>query len=159
DPLPIPCTTTVSIFRDAAGAQPKTNPFTSDGLGNIIFFAPPGNYVISVVGVNVTPTTYRVTLPCAPSSSCGGGGGGGNPAGNNGDVQTKLTGVTFGAAAINDNVTIPGAVTIDRDVHPKGPNPAFDIMRYGGYLWNILSPQTMSCSINATSTTLVCGSN
>src|SRR5215475_1252226 len=51
DPLPIPCTTTVSIFNDSAAVSPKINPFTSDSLGNINFFAPPGNYVISVVGV------------------------------------------------------------------------------------------------------------
>ena len=62
-------------------------------------------------------------------------------------------------AQTNVTNTFTASQNFDNDVHSKGPNPTFDIMRYGGYVQNYLTPQTMTCNISATSTTLSCTSN
>jgi hypothetical protein len=62
-------------------------------------------------------------------------------------------------AQTNVTNTFTASQNFDNDVHSKGPNPVFDIMRYGGYVGSATSPQTMTCSINASSTTLSCTSN
>ena len=62
-------------------------------------------------------------------------------------------------AQTNITNTFTASQNFDADVHSKGPNPNFDIMRYGGYVANTSSPQTMTCSISSGSTTLSCTSN
>jgi len=80
-------------------------------------------------------------------------GGGANPAGNNGDLQSK-NGATLQAAGINDNGTTP---SVNRDQQNAGPNPHFDLRSFGGYI--SASSGSMTCSITAASTTLTCTSN
>src|SRR5262249_16151397 len=62
-------------------------------------------------------------------------------------------------AQTNITNTFTASQNFDADVHSKGPNPNFDIMRYGGYVATFGSLQTMTCSINSGSTTLSCTSN
>ncbi len=62
-------------------------------------------------------------------------------------------------AQTNITNTFTASQNFDADVHSKGPNPNFDIMRYGGYVANTSSLQTMTCSISSGSTTLSCASN
>ena len=69
------------------------------------------------------------------------------PIANTTGVQTNVTN------------TFTASQNFDADVHSKGPNPNFDIVRYGGYAGSSVSPQTMTCSISTGSTTLNCTSN
>jgi len=62
-------------------------------------------------------------------------------------------------AQTNVTNTFTASQNFDNDVHTKGPNPALDIMRYGGYVANTSSLQTATCTINAASTALSCVSN
>ncbi|HEY6206822.1 MAG TPA: hypothetical protein VIW21_11710 [Chthoniobacterales bacterium] len=78
-------------------------------------------------------------------------GGGANPAGNNGDVQSK-NGATLQASGLNDN---GATLAINRDQQSAGPNPHFDLRAFGG----TTSGNIMTCSITAGSATLSCTSN
>src|SRR3989440_1306672 len=62
-------------------------------------------------------------------------------------------------AQTNVTNTFTAAQKFDADTFSKGPNPYFDITRYGGYFGSSVSPNTMTCSITASSTTLSCASN
>src|SRR5882724_12313094 len=62
-------------------------------------------------------------------------------------------------AQTNVTNTFTAAQNFDGDTFSKGPNPFFDITRYGGYFGSSVSPNTMTCSITASSTTLSCASN
>ena len=73
-------------------------------------------------------------------------------------TETGPIGTSSGAQT-NVTNTFTASQNFDADMHSKGPNPYFDIMRYGGYVGNVTSPQTMTCSISAGSTTLSCTSN
>lgn len=130
-----------------------------DGVGGRTFAFPvnvtnPPGFTFDTVATHCNYLTYRFNGTTWTPISTGGSGGGGSPGGVSGDVQINSGG--FGAGGQNDNGT---RLAIDRDVNPKGPNPYFDIMRYGGYVANTTSLQTMSCSITAASTTLSCASN
>ena len=51
--------------------------------------------------------------------------------------------------------TFTAPQNIDADFHTKGPNPSFDLLRYGGYLSGT-TPPTMTCATTATSNQLNC---
>ena len=55
-------------------------------------------------------------------------------------------------AQTNVTNTFTAAQNFDADLHSKGPNPYFDILRYGGYA--AASPPTTTGTINSGSTTL-----
>jgi len=61
-------------------------------------------------------------------------------------------------AQTNVTNTFTASQNFDNDVHTKGPNPVFDIMRYGGYFGSLSSPITTTGSISSGSTTLTVGS-
>src|SRR5579885_1325477 len=54
----IPCSPTANIFADAGLTVPAANPQTSDGNGNVLVFAAPGNYVYTVTGTGITSGSY-----------------------------------------------------------------------------------------------------
>lgn len=55
-----PCTPTTSIFNDAAGSSPITQPgFQSGAQGNLFFYAPCGKYDISITGNGITGRTKK----------------------------------------------------------------------------------------------------
>ncbi|HUJ93407.1 MAG TPA: hypothetical protein VLW46_00430, partial [Candidatus Bathyarchaeia archaeon] len=51
--------------------------------------------------------------------------------------------------------TFTAPQSIDADFHTKGPNPTFDLLRYGGYLSGV-TPPTMTCATTASSNQLTC---
>ena len=61
-------------------------------------------------------------------------------------------------AQTNVTNTFTATQNFDGDTHTKGPNPAFDIMRYGGYFGSATSPITTTGSINSGSATLTLAS-
>jgi hypothetical protein len=66
-----PCTNTVQVYSDQAGAQPISYPLQTDGKGRFGFWVSPGTYSYSVVsgkGVTIGDSPFTV-----------GGGGGGEP--------------------------------------------------------------------------------
>src|SRR5271165_2912261 len=52
--------------------------------------------------------------------------------------------------------TFTAPQNIDSDFHAKGPNPAFDLLRYGGYLAATFTPPTITCNTTSASATLNC---
>jgi hypothetical protein len=54
--------------------------------------------------------------------------------------------------------TFTAAQNIDSDFHTKGPNPSFDLQRYGGYIASTFSPPTLSCTATAGNAVLACSS-
>ena len=82
-----------------------------------------------------------------------GGGGGSGSAGAQGTVQIANNSGGFAVSGLVDDGT---NLTIDRDVHPKGPNPYVDVTRYG--VRNACTSTApcvpgITATINATSTT------
>lgn len=69
----LPCNTLATIYSDAAGT-PKSNPFTTDGNGNITFAVAPGNYIYTITKQDTRGYTVVLTAPCVEMSACGGGG-------------------------------------------------------------------------------------
>ena len=63
-----PCFPTTTIYNDPLLTSVSVNPLTADGNGNYSFYAPAGNYVISVTGQGLPGRTFTVNLPCVPSS-------------------------------------------------------------------------------------------
>jgi hypothetical protein len=54
--------------------------------------------------------------------------------------------------------TFSAPQNIDSDFHPKGPNPSFDLQRYGGYIATSISPPTLNCTATAGKAVLACSS-
>lgn len=64
-----PCTPLAQIFSNAALTQALANPLVTDGMGNYVFYAAPGRYVIEVSGPGITTRQMRdVILPNDPAS-------------------------------------------------------------------------------------------
>jgi hypothetical protein len=61
-------------------------------------------------------------------------------------------------AQTNVTNTFTAPQNIDADFHTKGPNPWFDVTRYGGFLSATSTPASTTGSINAASTTLTLAS-
>src|ERR1051325_12075854 len=47
------CSPKVTIYTSPTGTAQKNNPFLTDGLGNAVFYAPPGVYTYSITGPTV----------------------------------------------------------------------------------------------------------
>jgi hypothetical protein len=60
-----------------------------------------------------------------------------------------------GGAQTNTINTFTAQQNFDADTHTKGPNPWFDITRYGGYS-GATTPPTITCSTTSASTTMTC---
>ena len=58
-------------------------------------------------------------------------------------------------AQTNVSNTFTATQNIDADFHTKGPNPSFDLLRYGGY-YSGTAPPTIACNTTATSNQLNC---
>jgi hypothetical protein len=67
-----------NIYWDPAGTDPMENPTTTDGMGNLLFFAPSGYYVLQTYGPTVNPGAVQVSLatsgPAGPTGPTGPGG-------------------------------------------------------------------------------------
>src|SRR5271163_3912338 len=59
-------------------------------------------------------------------------------------------------AQLNVANTFTAPQNIDSDFHAKGPNPSFDLLRYGGYIAATFTPPTISCTVTGGSATLTC---
>jgi hypothetical protein len=72
-PTSAPCTPTATIYSDIGLTTPKTNPTTTDGVGNFSFFVAPGLYVYTVTGAGITAATsgpFVFQSPCIAGQSC-----------------------------------------------------------------------------------------
>src|SRR5271156_5223740 len=58
-------------------------------------------------------------------------------------------------AQTNVSNTFTATQNIDADFHTKGPNPSFDLQRYGGY-YSGFTPPTIGCSTTASSNQITC---
>jgi hypothetical protein len=100
-----PCTNTVQVYSDQAGAQPISYPLQTDGKGRFGFWVSPGTYSYSVV------SGKGVTIGDSPFTVGGGGGGGAPPAGSDTEVQSRANSSTFGRTGVFvDNATTPTLV-------------------------------------------------
>jgi len=61
-------------------------------------------------------------------------------------------------AQTNVTNTFTASQNFDGDIHFKGPNPSFDIFRYGGYANTTLPAPSTTCSITSGQTTATCAS-
>jgi hypothetical protein len=66
---------TAVLYTGADRAAQAANPVFTDSLGNLAFWADPGNYLLDAPGVNVDIPIAVMTNPAEPA---GGGGGGGS---------------------------------------------------------------------------------
>jgi hypothetical protein len=64
------CLPLATVYTDATGSNAGANPFTTDGLGNVSFFAAAGVYEMEYFGGSVNATVQLVTVPCVPNSAC-----------------------------------------------------------------------------------------
>jgi hypothetical protein len=104
-----PCSPLATIYSDSGGTMPIIQPgLTTDGLGNLIFWAPPGAYDIQIYGPSVNLTMYLDTLACLPGGvNCGGPGGGNVTPGNPGIIPI-YNGVAIGSNIGPSNCSITG---------------------------------------------------
>lgn len=58
-------------------------------------------------------------------------------------------------AQTNQSNTFTAPQNIDADFHTKGPNPSFDLQRYGGYAGGA-TPPTITCNTTASSNQITC---
>jgi hypothetical protein len=58
-------------------------------------------------------------------------------------------------AQTNVSNTFTATQNIDADFHTKGPNPSFDLQRYGGY-YSGFTPPTITCNTTAASNQITC---
>jgi hypothetical protein len=153
----IPCTAlATTVFTDVTGLTPLNqtlNPIQTDGQGNYQFFVGPGNYTVTFSRVGYSGKTVNFSFPCVPNSTvtaCGSTGGspGIGPAGT---IQaTNGSGVLTSSGEVDNGTTL----TVNRDVQSKGPNPWFDITRFGAYA-SSSSPTTTTGTINAGTNSLL----
>jgi hypothetical protein len=123
------CGPAINIYTSAALSTLAANPVTADAFGNFSFYVTGGMYEITIFGNGLTPKTKNIQV--------GGSSTGGSSAGASGDVQINNGAGGFAAAGINDNgitVNVAEPTNINADFHAKGPNPSYDITRYGGYI-------------------------
>jgi hypothetical protein len=131
-----PATNITTIVTGSPGScTGGTKDFTtlfSAGVKAPRFSATAGSFGYSTVEVTQIPNPggqfYNVTLGCMEIWSgsvfaCNNGGGGANPAGNNGDVQTK-NGANLAASGLNET---NGVLTNTDTNSNRGPNPSVDI--------------------------------
>lgn len=72
-PTNVPCSPTASIFSDIGLTAAKTNPTTTDGLGNFSFYAAPGLYVYSITGQGILTSSggpFTFQIPCIAGQNC-----------------------------------------------------------------------------------------
>jgi hypothetical protein len=58
-------------------------------------------------------------------------------------------------AQTNVSNTFTATQNIDADFHTKGPNPSFDLLRYGGY-YSGITPPTIACNTTSSSNQITC---
>lgn len=71
-----PCSPLATLYTDSTlitacnGTNGCSNPLTSDGYGNVLFYAAPGKYTIQYYGPQLSaPISYQdIVLPCDPSN-------------------------------------------------------------------------------------------
>jgi|GEM_PF-772442 len=72
------------------------------------------------------------------------------------DTGTEIGPLGPGTGAqTNVSNTFTATQNIDADFHTKGPNPSFDLSRYGGYLSGV-NPPTITCNTTASSNQMTC---
>src|SRR5579859_2733661 len=149
-------------------SSPAFNSLSTTGAINAFSLNLTGNLTVNgsttVIG-NLASGTLNLTNQSSPPGTAGSG---------TVNLYTKTdkrlyykddTGAEIGpianttGAQTNVTNTFTASQNFDADMHSKGPNPYFDLMRYGGYVATFGSAQTMTCSISSSSTTLSCTSN
>jgi len=65
----IPCTNLAQIYGGPTNSVVMSNPITADGNGNFAFWAPPGNYVLTITGSDIVPYAETITLSSVSSSN------------------------------------------------------------------------------------------
>jgi hypothetical protein len=116
----------------------------------------------SIGGVQIPGPAFPGDCPIATSASSATwqsctGGGGGSPAGTNGTLQAT-NGSSFIASNVNDNVQIPGALTVNESLDVCGPNPWLDITCYGADAVSLSSVPSTTATTTATSANVVVAS-
>lgn len=111
--------------------------------------------VVGTLYYNVTSSGYRVCQivsgnTCTTWATIGTGGGGTPCIITPNSFQKNLAG-SFGCTNVAESGT---TLTVDDDEQDKGPNPWFDIMRYGGYVGLSNAPVTTTGSISSASAIL-----
>lgn len=139
----IPCSPTTTIYLDQGLTQPAPNPFQADSNGNFGFWiGPGGSYKYSITAAGVTGSLSTVAqiaaTGCVPGSPVNA-------------LQKNSGGACTASGLIDDGTT----VTEDRDHAFKGPNPYFDVTRYGARAFlNAPSSTTATCVSGNTAVTL-----
>jgi hypothetical protein len=67
----VSCLPLATVYTDTTGTVTASNPFTSDGRGNVNFYALANPYLLQYYSTTVTTTTYVVTVACVPGSATG----------------------------------------------------------------------------------------
>lgn len=67
----VPCTPQTTIYSDSGLTAPITQPLLADGNGNFTFYAPAGNYVLSITGTGLSGRTSPIAVgtPLSPAVS------------------------------------------------------------------------------------------
>jgi hypothetical protein len=65
----LPCTPLATIYTNASGTVQAPNPFTADANGNYSFWAPPGNYFVSLTGTVPTWQSITYSIPAQLSTN------------------------------------------------------------------------------------------
>jgi len=95
-----PCAPLALIYSDTALTQAKTNPTTTDGLGNYNFYAAPGRYMIEISGPGITTRQIPdVILPSDPTNS-------------QFNQITVTNGVTAFSLTLTGNLTVAGSASV-----------------------------------------------
>lgn len=159
-----PCAPLAAVYTDATLTTTSANPFQTDGIGNYHFYAPAGRYLLQISSpqINGTVTYPDVILPSDVSSTGAGNDisafgltlGGNLSVGGNATVSGTLTTTNFDPGAFT-----PSTLQVSGDGCFGGPRPYLDVTcptfgarGDGGSL-------SATCSITASSKSLVCTSN
>lgn len=131
-----PCSRLATIYTDATLTTTAPNPFTTDGLGNYHFYAPPGRYEVQISGPGISGTmTYPDTiLPPDVSSTQSGNNisafgltlGGNLSVTGNATIDGTLTAPNFNPTNFN-----PTSLTLSGNETVGGPRPRIDVTAYG----------------------------
>jgi hypothetical protein len=134
-----PCSPLAQIFSNQAMTQALANPTATDGMGNYLFYAAPGRYVVEISGPGITTRQLRdVILPSDPSTPTF-------------TSITTTSGINAFSLTLSGNLTvsgsaaITGALTVNGGAVPstaqantwtasqtfKGPVPWRDCSAYG----------------------------